>query len=136
MSCGAQIIDAQKARLKRELETLQVSLRKVAAEKERADTLACQLRADMADTASEQNAVARRDQQLLQQLRQQISDLEGRLRHAACLEAGPDRPLAGKENQVVEVSSRLHFSWVSHTWVKCYLQHLPLHIAEHACQTL
>ncbi|CAL5228113.1 g11189 [Coccomyxa viridis] len=97
-----QIIDAQKARLKRELETLHVSLRTAAAEKERADTLACQLRADLADMAAEQDAISRRDQQHAQQLQQQVSDLEGKLRRAACPNAGVDRSQAGKENQNVE----------------------------------
>ena len=143
MSCGAQIIDAQKARLKRELETLQVSLRKVAAEKERADTLACQLRADLADTAVERDAVARRDQQLLQQLRQQVSDLERRLQHAARLGAGPDHPQAGKENQGVEVSSRLTFflgggggGRVSHTMGEVEPLVPSVQTAERACQAL
>lgn len=104
MMCRVQIIDAQKSRLKRELETLQVRLRKAAAEKERANTLECQLRPDLADMAAEQDAISRRDQQHAQQLQQQVSDLGGKLRRAACPNAGVDRSQAGKENQHVEVS--------------------------------
>ena len=103
--CGAQIIDAQKARLKRELETLHISLRKTAAEKERANTLACQLRADLADVTAEEDARLRGDQQHAQKLQQQVSDLEGKLRRATCPDAGMDCSQTGKENQRVEVSS-------------------------------
>ena len=101
--CLVQIIDAQKARLKRELETLQISLRKAAAEKERAETEACQLRADLADTSAQRDASIRRDQQLAQH---QIDDLERRLQHATCPDAGTGQSLAGKENQYGEVSRR------------------------------
>ena len=99
--CLVQIIDAQKARLKRELETLQISLRKAAAEKERAETEACQLRADLADTSAQRDASIRRDQQRAQQ---QIADLERKLQHASCPGARPGKSLAGKENQAGELS--------------------------------
>ena len=99
-----QIIDAQKARLRREHETLQVSLRKAAAEKERADTVACQLRADLADMSAEQDAALSRNHHRAQQLQQQISDLEGRLQRATCPDAGVDCVEARKENLAVEVA--------------------------------
>lgn len=103
--CWAQIIDAQKARQRRELETLQVSLRKTSAEKERANTVVCQLRADLADMSAERDATTLQDQQHAEQQRQRICDLEGELQHAVCSHAGANQPQTGKENQYAEVSS-------------------------------
>lgn len=99
-----QITNAQKARLKREQETLQVSLCKAAAERERADTVAYQLRADLADMSAERDATLSRDQHRAQQLQQQITDLERRLQRATCPDAGVDRFEASKENLVAEVT--------------------------------
>ena len=113
--CLVQIIDAQKARLKRELETLQGSLRKAAAEKERAETEASQLRADLADMSAEQDTIMRRDQQRAQ-LRQQTHALEAKLQHAACPGAAAGHSQAGKENQRLEVSSGLKILQAPRDW--------------------
>lgn len=81
--CALQIIDAQKARLKRELETLQTRLDAAVAGKERAGTLVCQLRADLADMSAEWDASAAEQEQRAQQLQQRVAELEAQLESAA-----------------------------------------------------
>ena len=82
-SCALQIIDAQKARLKRELETLQTRLDAALAGKERADTLVCQLRADLADMSAEREASMAEQEQRAQQLQQRVAELTAQLESAA-----------------------------------------------------
>ena len=81
--CALQIIDAQKARLKRELETLQTRLDAAVAGKERAGTLVCQLRADLADMSAERDASADKQEQRAHQLQQRVAELETQLESAA-----------------------------------------------------
>ena len=78
-----QIIDAQKARLKRELETLQTRLDAAVAGKERADTLVCQLRADLADMSAEHDASMAEQEQRALQLQQRVAKLTAQLESAA-----------------------------------------------------
>jgi len=100
-----QIIDAQKARLKRELETLQGRLHDAAAAKEQADTLACQLRADLADAWAERDTSARQHERSMQQLQKQIADLESQLQRATCPATVLEPSNGGKENHSLQVSS-------------------------------
>ena len=87
-SCALQIIDAQKARLKRKLETLQTRLDAAVAAKERADTLVCQLRADLADMSAEREASTADQEQRAQQLQQRVAELTAQLESAARSEDG------------------------------------------------
>ena len=100
-----QIIDAQKARLKRELETLQGRLHNAAAAKERADTLACQLRADLADAWAERDASVRQHERSMQQMQKQIADLESQRQHETRPATVAQPSKGGKENHDFQVSS-------------------------------
>ena len=92
---AAQIIDAQKARLKRELKAFAGSMQD--ASEARAGAHVRQVRdADSADASAEQPAVAARHEQHKERLRLQFDDLACQPKKAA----GHARPSEGQENKV------------------------------------
>lgn len=98
-----QIIDAQKVRLKRKLAGLEARLQEALARSERAETVTCQLRADLADMSAERDACACELAQRTQQLQEQVADLEDRLACVTSRNAEPGQSQALKDDQVVEV---------------------------------
>lgn len=74
---AAQIIDAQKARLKRELKALEGCVQDATAEKAQAETLVCQIPdAVMADASTEQRTIATQHEQHVEHLHHQSDDLD------------------------------------------------------------
>ena len=114
---ATQIIDAQKARLKRELQALQGRLHDAAAAKEQADTLACQLRADLTDTWAERDAGVRQHERSMQHLQKQVADLESQLQHATRPANVLEPSKGGKENHRFQVSSTCQTFFAYEAWL-------------------
>ena len=77
LACAVQIIDAQKARLKRELKALEGRAQEAAAGKAQAETLPHHMHdADVADASAEQHTIAARHEQHTECLQHQSDDTD------------------------------------------------------------
>ena len=121
---AVQIIDAQKARLKRELKALEGRVQEAAAGKAQAETLSRQRHdADMADASAGQPTIDARHKQRTDYLQCQVDDT-GRQPEEAAEHA--QLSAEGQENEV-RVSG---FNIFKHYWLTVHTSRQVLHIAE------
>ena len=122
---AVQIIDAQKARLKRELKAFEGRARDATAEKAPAETLVCQMHAaGMADASPEQRGIAMRHEQHTEHLHHQVHKLDHQPETAA------EHAQASAEGQENEVG----VSGFSKSTVLAHHAHQRVHVRPARCR--